>query len=340
MLRGAKRDAPHPFFKPGKWGSFVERQVGVGMAKGTGKAVAAKRSSGSQKDWYGALFCLPFVIVFLIFSVYPVFRTLQMSFMNYKGFGTETFVRFANYSRAVKDPLFWDAFANTWKMWGVNIVLQLGLALLLTVIFNDVKYRMKGLSVFRALFYLPNLIACTSVAFLFKTLLDWKYGSLNQLLLKLGVVQHQINWLTGEGLTAQMVVGVVGAWMWFGNSFIMLMAGVQGIDTSYFEAATIDGAGRWQIFARITMPLLRPIMLYVAVTSLIGGLQLFDLPYLMSGTKGTPGRSLYTAVFYLYDTAFKNNQMGYAAAVAFVLFLIIAVFCGLAFKLMNRKEEY
>ena len=315
------------------------------MADNVNKKADAAVSSNQQKGWikrlgkFGFFFCLPFVIIFLIFSVYPVFRTFQMSFMNYKGFGKETFIWFNNYTRVFKDKLFWEAFLNTLKMWGVNIVLQLGLALLLTIIFNDMKYRIKGLGVFRALFYLPNLIACTSVAFLFKTLLDWKFGSINQILLDMGVISQPVNWLTGEGLTAQMVVGVVGAWMWFGNSFIMLMAGVQGIDKSYFEAAIIDGAGQWTIFTKITMPLLRPIMLYVAVTSLIGGLQLFDLPYLLSGTKGEPGRALYTAVFYLYDTAFKNNQMGYAAALAFILFLIISVFCGIAFKLMNRKEE-
>lgn len=310
-------------------------------AKNTAAVKAAKPKKGIAKRLakFGFFFCIPFVIIFLVFSVYPVFRTFQMSFMNYKGFGKETFAGFDNYVRVFKDTLFWDAFLNTLKMWGVNIVLQLGLALLLTIIFNDMKYRMRGLGMFRALFYLPNLIACTSVAFLFKTLLDWKFGSVNQMLLGMGVISEPVNWLTGEGLTAQMVVGVVGAWMWFGNIFIMLMAGVQGIDRSYFEAAIIDGAGRWTIFAKITMPLLRPIMLYVAVTSLIGGLQLFDLPYLLSGTKGEPGRSLYTAVFYLYETAFKNNQMGYAAALAFELFLIISVFCGIAFKLMNRKED-
>lgn len=299
----------------------------------------AKGGTLERRNYYGILFCLPFVIAFLVFNVYPVFRTLQMSFMNYKGFGKETFIWFDNYKRAFGDKLFWSAFVNTLKMWGVNIVLQLGLALLLTIIFNDMKYRMRGLSIFRAIFYLPNLIACTSVAFLFKTLLDWQYGTMNQMLMGAGIISAPINWLTGEGLTAQMVVGVVGAWMWFGNSFIMLMAGVQGIDRSYFEAATLDGANRWQVFARITMPLLRPIMLYVAVTSLIGGLQLFDLPYLMSGTKGDPGRSLFTAVFYFYDMAFNKNQMGYAAALAFVLFLIIAVFCAIAFKLMNKKED-
>ncbi len=292
-----------------------------------------------KREWYGLLFCIPFIIAFSVFNIYPVFRTLQMSFMNYKGFGKETFVGVANYSRALGDPLYWDAFLNTLKMWGVNIVLQLGLALLLTVVFNDIKYRMRGLSMFRAMFYLPNLIACTSVAFLFRTLLDWKFGSVNQLLISMRLMRDPINWLNGEAWRAQLVVGVVGAWMWFGNSFIMLMAGVQGINHDYYEAATIDGAGRWRVFGSITMPLLRPVMLYVAVTSLIGGLQLFDIPYLLSGTKGQPGRSLFTAVFYLYNTAFMNNQMGYAAALAFVLFLIIAVFCGIAFMLMNRKED-
>ena len=313
--------------------------MAVKTQRPAGEKLTQKNSGLAKINRYGFLFCLPFVITFLIFNVYPVFRTFQMSLMNYKGFGKEKFVGFSNYVRAIKDVLFRDAFVNTLKIWGLNIVLQLGLALLLTIIFNDMKYRMKGLGIFRAIFYLPNLIACTSVAFLFKTLLDWKYGSFNQVLMNLGLITEQVNWLKGNASTAQSVVGVVGAWMWFGNSFIMLMAGVQGIDRSYFEAATIDGANRWQVFGKITMPLLRPIMLYVAVTSLIGGLQLFDLPYLMSGTTGDPGRSLYTAVFYLYATAFKNNQMGYAAALAFVLFLIIAVFCGIAFKLMNRKED-
>lgn len=304
-----------------------------------GKTIKAKKSSLDQLNRYGFLFCLPFVLAFVVFNIYPVFRTFQMSLMNYKGFGKETFVGFANYARAFQDVLFRESFVNTLKMWGLNIVLQLGLALLLTIIFNDIKYRMRGLSIFRAIFYLPNLIACTSVAFLFKTLLDWKYGSFNQILMNLGIISEQVNWLKGEAGTAQAVVGVVGAWMWFGNSFIMLMAGVQGINTSYFEAAYIDGANRWQVFSKVTMPLLRPIMLYVAVTSLIGGLQLFDIPYLLSGTTGDPGRALVTAVFYLYNTAFKNNQMGYAAALAFVLFLIISVFCAIAFKLMNRKED-
>lgn len=298
-----------------------------------------KRKGALDVNRYGLLFCIPFIITFLIFSVYPVIRTFSMSFTDYKGYGKADIVMFDNYTRALSDPLLWDAFVNTLKIWGVNIVLQLGLALLLTVLFSDIKYKMKGLSIFRAIFYLPNLIACTSVAFLFKTLLDWQYGSVNQVLMEIGLISEPINWLGGSGLTAQMVVGVIGAWMWFGNSFIMLMAGVQGISRDYYEAATIDGAGRWTIFFKVTLPLLKPIMMYVAITSLIGGLQLFDIPYLISGTKGLPGRSLFTAVFYLFNMAFTNRQMGYAAAIAFVLFAIIAVCSFIAFKMMNSKED-
>ncbi len=288
------------------------------------------------------LFVLPFVIVFLTFSVYPVLRTLYLSFTTYKGFGDPKWAALDNYIRVFKDKFFWKSLGNTVKIWGVNIILQLGLAFLLTVIFSDIKYKIRGLSVFRAVYYLPNLIAATSVAFLFKTLLDWKYGSFNQLLLMLGVTKEQINWLGSTG-TAPYVISVIGAWMWFGNSFIMLMAGVQGIPTDYFEAAAIDGAGRWKVFAKITIPLLRPIMLYVFVTSLIGGLQLFDLPFLMNGvapnTAGEPSGCLQTAVMYLYKFGFETHQVGYASAIAYTLFFIILIVSIIQFKTLGREAD-
>ena len=288
------------------------------------------------------LFVLPFVIVFLTFSVYPVFRTLYLSFTSYKGFGDAKWAGLANYIRVFKDKFFWKSLGNTVKIWGVNIILQLGLAFLLTVIFSDIKYKIRGLGIFRAVYYLPNLIAATSVAFLFKTLLDWKYGSFNQLLLTLGVAKEQINWL-GSTSTAPYVISVIGAWMWFGNSFILLMAGVQGIPTDYFEAAAIDGAGRWKVFAQITIPLLRPIMLYVFVTSLIGGLQLFDLPFLMNGvapnTAGEPSGCLQTAVMYLYKFGFETHQVGYASAIAYTLFFIILIVSIIQFKTLGREED-
>ncbi|WP_099470182.1 carbohydrate ABC transporter permease [Konateibacter massiliensis] len=285
-------------------------------------------------------FVLPFVTIFFIFSIYPVFRTLYLSFTDFKGFGDSVFNGIENYKRALTDKFFWRALGNTCKIWGVNIVVQLGTAFLLTIIFSDIKYKIRGLATFRAMFYLPNLIAATSVAFLFKTLLDWKYGSINQILVSLGITASPINWL-GSASTAPYVVAVVSAWMWFGNSFIVLMAGVQGIPKDYFEAAAIDGAGRWKVFGKITLPLLKPILLYVFVTSLIGGLQMFDLPFLMAegGTAGNPSGSLQTAVMYLYKFGFQTRQVGYASAIAYTLFFIILIVSVIQFKLLGSKED-
>ena len=308
------------------------------MAKAGNQVMAKSRKKNKNNVAY--LFVLPFVAVFLIFNIYPVLRTLFLSFTDFKGFGDANFVAAANYKRVFTDKFFWRALGNTCKIWGVNIVVQLGLAFLLTIIFSDIKYKVKGLGIFRALFYLPNLIACTSVAFLFKTLLDWKFGSVNQMLIGAGITDKAINWM-GSTSTAPYVIAIISAWMWFGNSFIILMAGVQGIPKDYFEAAAIDGAGRWRVFAKITLPLLKPILLYVFVTSLIGGLQMFDLPFLMAdgGTAGNPSGSLQTVVMYLYKFGFQTRQVGYASAIAYTLFFIILIVSVIQFKLLGSKED-
>lgn len=300
----------------------------------------AKRTKKRNKDNIAYLFVLPFVIVFLIFSVYPVLRTLYLSFTSYRGFGDPVWIWLDNYKRALTDKFFWRAFWNTCKIWGVNIIVQLGLAFLLTIIFSDIKYKMRGLPIFRAIYYLPNLIAATSVAFLFKTLLDWRFGSVNQILVSAGITSTPINWM-GDASIAPYVISIIGAWMWFGNSFIVLMAGVQGIPTDYFEAAAIDGAGRWTRFFKITLPLLKPILLYTFITSLIGGLQLFDLPYLMAegGTLGNPSGCMQTAVMYLFRFGFETGQVGFASAIAYTLFIIILILSVVQFKWLGGKED-
>lgn len=304
-----------------------------------------KKKSIKNYNRAGYLFVLPFVIVFLIFNVYPVLRTLYLSFTNAKiaGVGKIQWVWFDNYIRVITDKFFWRALGNTLRIWGVNIVLQLGLAFLLTIIFSDIKYKIKGLGIFRVIYYLPNLIAATSVAFLFKTLLDWRYGTFNQIIYQVfkffGKSYNPIDWL-GTAAHAGSTIAVISAWMWFGNSFIMLMAGVQGISKDYFEAAAIDGAGRWTVFGKITLPLLKPILLYVAITSLIGGLQMFDLPYLMGDKASASYNSVQTAVMYLYKFGFETGttQTGYASAIAYILFLIILTVSVVQFKLFNKED--
>lgn len=311
-----------------------------------GKAVMeSKKKSIKRYNRMGYLFVLPFVIVFLIFNVYPVLRTLYISFTNMRVSERENimWVWFQNYQRVLTDKFFWRALWNTVRIWGVNIVLQLGLAFLLMMVFSDVKYKMKGLSVFRILYYLPNLIAATSIAFLFKTLLDWRYGTFNQIINAVyrlfGASYNPINWL-GDPSYAGVSLSVIQTWLWFGNSFIMLMAGVQGISKDYFEAAAIDGAGRWTIFGKITLPLIKPILMYVAITSLIGGLQLFDLPYLMAQKTDASYESVQTVVMYMYKFGFETGttQMGYASSVAYVLFAIICIVSVIQLKLFGTKE--
>ena len=293
----------------------------------------------------GYLFVLPFVVVFLIFNVYPVLRTLYLSFTNMRVSEREAFswVWFQNYQRVITDKFFWRALWNTVRIWGVNIILQLGIAFLLTMVFSDVKYKMRGLPIYRVLYYLPNLIAATSIAFLFSTLLDWRYGTFNQIIAAVyrffGASYNPIDWLNSPK-TAGVTISVIQTWIWFGNSFIMLMAGVQGVSRDYLEAAAIDGAGRWTIFGKITLPLIKPIMMYVAITSLIGGLQLFDLPYLMISKTMTSYNSVNTAIMYMYKFGFETNttQVSYASAVAYVLFVIICVVSVIQLRLFNRKE--
>lgn len=214
----------------------------------------------------------------------------------------------------------------------------MGLALILAAIFSDMRLKMKGQSFFRAIFYLPNLITVSSVALLFGILLDWQHGSLNIVLLNMGIISDPINWLN-EPATSQISVSLILTWMWFGHSFIVIMAGISGISKDYFEAALIDGANRWQTLTSITLPLLKPILLYIMITSLIGGLQLFDLPMLITDGIGSPDGALNTMVLYLYNQAFKYNNYGYASAVAYGLFLITVIFSAIVFKSMYGSER-
>lgn len=288
-------------------------------------------------DNYGYLFILPFFIIFITFTIYPIILTFYYSLTSYTGMGSPEFIGLANYQRLITDSYFLQAFINTLYIWGINFSFQLSIALLLAVLFSDLRLKMKGLSFFRAIFYLPNLITIASVALLFGILLGWHHGTINHLLLDLGIISQPINWLNSP-TTARWSVALIGAWMWFGHTFIILMAGIAGISNDYYEAAIIDGANCFQTFINVTIPLLKPILLYVLITSLIGGLQIFDLPMLITDGMGSPQGSLNTMVLYLYNQAFRFNNYGYAAAVAYGLFLITVLFSIVIFKVMYRNS--
>lgn len=297
---------------------------------------------------YGYFFIAPFFLVFSVFAIYPIVFTAYISLTRYKGYGPKTFIGLENYQLLFTDPNVVQSFLNTLKIWGVNFVFQIFLAFLLVMIFSDIKYKFKGLGVFRIIFYLPNLIAATTVSLIFIKLLDRDYGVVNQLLFSIGWIDTAIGWIT-RPMLAQLSVSTIQTWMWFGNSFILFMASVQAVNKSIYEAAAIDGAGRFDILKNITIPSIKPILMYVAITGLIGGLQLFEIPFLLTDGKGFPEGSLNTMIVYIYNMAFVYKNYGYAAAMSFALFFLIlfatAVFTYLTNKTQiheffaNRKEK-
>lgn len=293
-----------------------------------------------KNDNRAYLFIAPFVIVFLTFNIYPILLTFYYSVTDYTGMGgieNANFIGLQNYTRLINDSYFYQAFFNTIRIWGMNFAVQILIAMLLALLFTDIRLKLKGVNTFRALFFLPNIITIASVALLFSILLDWNYGSLNQMLLSLGLISRPINWLNNP-MYSQAWVALIGAWMWFGNTFIILMAGISGIPKDFYEAAYIDGANWWDSFTKITIPQLKPIILYVLITSIIGGLQIFDLPMLLTDGRGAPRGSLNTMVLYLYNHGFSYSNFGYSAAIAYGLFLITVVFSAITFKTMYRKQ--
>ncbi len=287
-----------------------------------------------NKENAGYFFILPFFIVFLIFSLYPILYTLVLSFSAYDGLSEITFKGLENYTRLFKDKYFYEALYNTWRIWIFNMLPQVGIALLLAAMFTYNKIRGQGF--FKAVFYFPNLVTAASIALLFNVLLDWQNGTINQILMGWNIIKEPINWLNTPFHTRN-TVSLIQWWMWFGQTMIICLAGIAAIPGDYYEAAIVDGATKWQVFWKITLPLLKPTLIYVMITSLIGGMQIFDIPMILTDGQGAPQGSINTMVMYLYNQAFRFNNFGYAAAVAYTLFAIIGVVSVFSLKIVNKK---
>jgi len=320
---------------------------------------------------WGYFFVAPFVVVFLVFNFWPTLNTFLLSFSDIRGFKNEFgFVGLANYAKLLKDQYFWGALMNTFIIWGINFVPQLGIALLLALWLSDVRLKPKGRNFFRALVYMPNLLTAVSVAMLFRSLFGWGNhfaAPANQLLGSFGinviakvdgvplinpntgeVVREAINFFRSVPFTRGLVA-FIQWWMWYGHTLIMLMAGITSIPISLFESAMIDGASSRQAAWNITLPLLRPMMLYILVTSMIGGMQMFDIPFLISDTRGSPsftnifGKDNFavrTTAVHQYHTAFGiANDYAYGAAVSVGIFIVTIVLALIIFFLMQDRSE-
>ena len=278
----------------------------------------AKRKNTNK---WGYFFIAPFFIFFLIFNFYPMFYTIYLSFTDLAGWATEAnFVGFQNFVRLYNNELFRRSVFNTTILWLVNFFPQIILAFILAYWFTNRRMNLKATGFFKSMFYLPNIITAASVALIFSSLFSYPRGPLNLLMLDWGLISSPID-LFRSGLGTRLIVSFIQFWILYGQTTIVLQAGILGIDENLFDAARVDGATDWQSFTKITMPLMKPITLYVLVTSLIGGLQIFDIPYLLTG--GGPAQSVETMMIFIYKQAFQGGRNLNVASTASVFLLIM-----------------
>ena len=303
-------------------------------------AFMAKKSKVVRYNKWGYIFLIPFLVVFIIFQLIPLASTIYNSFFeNYRSGLTQigpNFVGIENYKTIITNgdlPLY---FKNTMIMWILGFIPQIVLSLLLGAWFTDPSLRLKCQTFFKTVIYMPNLIMASAFAMLFFTLFA-DSGPINSLLVQIGVFKEAFQFMSHAG-SVRGLVATMNCLMWFGNTTILLMAGMMGIDPSLFEAAQVDGATANQIFYKITLPLLRPILVYVMITSLIGGLQMFDVPQILTNGTGDPMRSSMTLIMYLNKHLFSKN-FGLAGALSVYMFVITGILSLIVYKFTNSEKN-
>ena len=318
----------------------MEKTIDSNQKKTKNKAV-------SYAKW-GYIFILPFFAIYLIFTLYPQITTIFYSFCDYYELGLDTygpeFVGFKNYidlftANKNNQMVILNCLWNTIIMWVMGAVVQLLLSLLLALFFTSTRLNIKGAGFFKSVFYMPNLIMASAFAFLFFAVFN-TVGPVNQILSAMGVIgEDGIDFIGTYPWATRSLVAFMNFLMWFGNTTILLMAGIMGIDESLFESARVDGASSTRVFFDITLPLLKPILVYVLITSMIGGLQMFDVPQVLSAGTGNPNKSTKTLVMLLNENLKGNSNYGVSGAIAVVLFIITAILSILVFKSITKKDE-
>ena len=299
-----------------------------------------KRGKVVRYNKWGYIFLIPFILVYLVFQFIPLASTIHNSFFeNYRSGLTQigpNFVGLENYRTIVVNGDLITYAENTLIMWVMGFVPQIIVSLLLAAWFSNPSLRLRGQRFFKTVIYLPNLIMASAFAMLFFTLFA-DSGPVNSILAQMGILAEPYKFMSNVW-SARTLVAFMNFLMWFGNTTILLMAGMMGIDTALFEAAEVDGATSTQAFFKITIPLLRPILVYVIITSLIGGLQMFDVPQILTNATGDPMRSTMTLIMYLNKHLYSKNY-GLGGALSVVMFIVTAILSMIVYKFTNKKED-
>jgi multiple sugar transport system permease protein len=279
------------------------------------------------------LFLAPFLLFFSVFVVRAVFNAVQLSFYNWLILPpTADFIGLDNYQELLADAVWWESLENTLIFTVLTVVGTTIVALAAAV---AVTRPIKGAGFFRVMLYMPSLFSVGAVGLIWVWLLNSQFGIINYGLSFIGI--RPVNWLGDPNLVIP-ALSLTTIWWGFGFPMLIFIAGLQGIPESLYEAARIDGASDRQVFFNITLPLLRPTILFVTVTGVISHFQVYGQPFIM--TTGGPGRSSYTVILYLYEVAWTSFRMGYGAAVAVVIAAIMAALTIFQFLFISRRVEY
>ncbi len=289
-----------------------------------------------KKKRWGYVFISPFYILFAVFSVYPIIFSIYLSFTKWKGVGPKVLIGFENYSRLFKDPIFWQSIRNGFIIFFLYVPIMTLLALVLAVILNAKFIRFFRL--FRTMLFIPYVTTMIAVGYIFKIMMDTNYGLFNIVLTSIGL--PAVPWLDNVWW-ARISISILIIWAWLGYNMVIMLAGLQTIPKDMVEAATIDGASPTQAFFRITIPLMRPIILFSVILSTIGSFGLFNEVYTLTTVgymMGTPQYATITPLVYVYQQAFQNFNFSYASAISYIYFAIIFVLAILQFRYFGREN--
>lgn len=290
-----------------------------------------KATARQKKDWFaGYVFIAPVTLGLLVFYIWPFIQNFWFSFNDVNKFNVTHFIGLDNYKQLIGDAEVWATFGNTLKYVVFTVPIGLFLSICIAALLNA---KIRGTSIYRTLYFLPSVTMAAAVAMVWKWVFNEKMGILNSIIAGLG--GERVGWLTNPK-TALFIVMLVGLWMSVGYNMIILLAGMQGIPKTYYEAASIDGAGGLAQFFKITIPLLTPSIFFVMITSIIGGFQVFDVVYMMIGKLSPAYDSTQTVVMLFYRQAFDYGYKGYAAAISILIFISIMIVT--IFQLIGQKK--
>jgi ABC-type sugar transport system permease subunit len=281
----------------------------------------------------GILFLSPTLVIFSMFILFPVVFSFYLSFHKWNMFSSsQSFIGLANYQRLLTDPEFWQVLKQTIIYTLGTVPLNMIIALFLAMMLNK---KIKGKSFLRTAFFTPVIISPVAAALIWRWIYDPNFGLLNYTTGLFGI--PPVNWLN-DSRAAMAALIIIGVWKNLGINMVLFSAGLQGIPDTYYEAAEMDGAGGWSKFWNITLPMLTPTTFFIMIMSMISSFQVFDIVYVL--TSGGPMGATKVMVFYLYEYAFKFFEMGYASAVAYIFFAMLAVLTLLQVKYMRTRSGY